>query len=187
MNRIWLTLGLVLLALLGFAQAGSPVYRPKAGETVMVLDIADRGKVAILLFTSETPKTTERIISLVRQKFYDGQRFHRVENSPKPFLVQVGDPASKRPDWESADLGTSGTGVRIPYEESDKKNVEGMVGLAHLPNDKDSGDCQFYMLLGPARFLDGNYTVFGQIKSGSDVLHRIKKGDKISSVTVENG
>jgi cyclophilin family peptidyl-prolyl cis-trans isomerase len=58
------------------------------------------------------------------------------------------------------------------------------VGLSALPNDKNSGDSQFYVLLGPARFLDGSYTVFGKVVEGMDVVNKIEKGDRIDKVTI---
>lgn len=177
---------LVLIALVA-CLATAQDYTPAKGETVMRLKIEGKGNIVILLFGDKAPKAVRHITGLAESKFYDGMRFHRVETSPKPFLVQVGDPNSKRPDFESIDLGTGGTGARIPFEETNEKNVEGMVGLAHLPEDKDSGDSQFYMLLGTARFLDGNYTIFGRIKSGMDILRKIQKNDVLSSVSIIKG
>jgi cyclophilin family peptidyl-prolyl cis-trans isomerase len=58
------------------------------------------------------------------------------------------------------------------------------VGLAAIPGDKNSGDCQFYILLSKARFLDGNYTVFGRVVAGMDVVKKVERGDRITSVSV---
>lgn len=183
MKKLHFLLLLCLATCVSFAQS----YRPKAGETVVTLSIEKKGKVQILFFTKEAPKATAHILNLISKKFYEGQRFHRVERSPKPFLVQIGDPDSSKADWESAASGNGGTGERIPYENSGYKNDAGMVGLAHLPEDKDSGDSQFYVLLGNARFLDGSYTVFGKVVSGLDLLSRIERGDRVESITVERG
>ncbi len=158
-------------------------YTPKAGETVIKLAIEGRGNVFIRLYTKEAPKTTEHILALVKKSFYDGQRFHRVEKSPKPYLVQLGDPVSKD-NIDSPQIGQGGSGTRVPYEDSGFPNVEGAVGLAHDVDDRNSGDSQFYMLLAPAKFLDGNYTVFGQVVAGLDVLQKVERGDRIQSITV---
>ncbi len=145
--------------------------------------IEGRGDIIIKLHTREAPKTTAHIIKLARAGFYDGQRFHKVERSPKPYLAVVGDPQSKV-DVDAANIGQGGSGARIPFEDSGFVNEEGSVGLAHNLDDRDSGDSQFYMLLAPAKFLDGDYTVFGKVVMGMDVLQKIKKGDRIVSITV---
>jgi peptidyl-prolyl cis-trans isomerase B (cyclophilin B) len=174
----------VLLALLimvltaGFALAQD--YRPKAGETVLKLEIEGRGDIFIKLHTKEAPRTTEHILRLVRSGFYNGQRFHKVERTPRPYLVQIGCPLSKTGDLS----GTGGSGARIPFEESGFSNVAGAVGLAHPQGERDAGDSQFYMLLDRASFLDHNYTVFGQVVQGMDVLQKVQRGDRMVSVTV---
>jgi cyclophilin family peptidyl-prolyl cis-trans isomerase len=185
MKTLRLLLGVILVAVtaMTFAQ-----YKPASGETVVRLDIKDRGSIFIKLFTKEAPKTTQQIISLVDSGFYNNQRFHRVEKSPKPFLVQVGAPGSKEGNIDDKDLGTQGSGKQIDYEDSGYKNdSEGMVGLSTQPGNRNSGDSQFYILLGPAKFLDGNYTVFGKVVSGMEVLRKIEKGDRITSATILKG
>jgi len=180
--RLLLSLLLVFLTL---PKALSQIYTPKPGESVLKLEIEGRGNLFILLHTTEAPKATAHILSLAKSGFYNGQRFHSVVRSPKPFLVQIGDPNSKTGSISSA--GGSGSGARIPYEETKFKNLVGAVGLVRNLNDKDSGDCQFYMLLDKSSFLDGNYTVFGQVVVGLDVLKKIQRGDRVVAVTVLRG
>jgi cyclophilin family peptidyl-prolyl cis-trans isomerase len=163
------------------AQAG--VYRSKPGETVLKVEIEGRGDIYVKLFTKEAPKTTGHILKLVRDGFYDGQRFHRVETSPKPYLVQIGDPASKGGDL----TGNGGSGARIEYEESGYSNETGSVGLSRPRNDPGGGDSQFYILYERASFLDGNYTVFGKVVSGMDVVRKIQRGDRVIRVTAMAG
>jgi len=167
------------------AEAGgqSGPYRPKAGETVLKVEVEGRGDVYIRLFTKEAPKTTSHILKLVRDGFYDGQRFHRVETSPKPYLAQIGDPASKG----GVLTGNGGSGGRVDYEESGFSNESGSVGLSHPKGDPNGGDSQFYILYERASFLDGNYTVFGKVVSGMDVVRRVERGDRVIRVTAING
>lgn len=160
-------------------------YSPKAGETVLKMEVEGRGNIYILLHTKEAPRTTAHILSLVRSGFYNSQRFHRVERLPKPFLVQIGDPTSKSGPIDNA--GTAGSGARIPFEDTKFRNVVGAVGLVRNVDDKNSGDSQFYMLLDKSSFLDGNYTLFGQVVVGLDVLKRIQRGDRVLAVTVLKG
>ncbi len=147
--------------------------------------VEGRGDILVVMHTKQAPKTTAHILDLVKTGFYDGQRFHKVERSPKPYLAEVGDPES-RTSVDSPNIGSGGSGAHIAYEDSGFLNEEGAVGLAHIQSDRDSGDSQFYMLLAPARFLDGDYTVFGKVVSGMDVLQKITKGDRIVSISIIN-
>ncbi len=177
---------LTVFALLALGAAQS--YTPKPGETVMRVAIEGRGNLFILLYTAQAPKTTAQVSKLAKQGFYDGQRVFRVVRKPRPFLIQMGDPGSRTKDMDDVSLGTGGSGARIPYENSGKLNDrEGVVGLSHLEGDRESGDSQFYILLTPNKFLDGNYTVFGQVVGGMELLKSMEKGDRITSVTILGG
>ena len=162
-------------------------YKPKKGETDLKLEIQGRGSVYIQLFTKEAPHTTAQIIKLVKAGFYNDQRFHRVEKSPKPYLVQIGNPLSKTADLDSLPPTTSGNGDKIAFEESGHQNIEGAVGLARDVSSQDSGDSQFYINLGHNKFLDGTYTVFGQVVSGMDVVQNIERGDRVTSASIVVG
>lgn len=172
--RIFVGLVLILLVTLGMTQAS---FAPAKGETLMKLEIDGRGSLYIRLFVKEAPKATAQIMGLVQKGFYDGKPFHRVERSPKPFLAQIGPTNS-----------TDAANVRIPYEDSGYSfNEAGMVGLSAKPNDRDSGDSQFHILLGPATFLDGNYTCFGKVVFGGEILGALKQGDKVKKASILRG
>ncbi|MCA1995799.1 MAG: peptidylprolyl isomerase [Armatimonadetes bacterium] len=177
-------LGLLFVAVVLAWASG---YQPKPGETVLVLAIEGRGNVSILLHTKEAPKTTAHIIDLAKKGFYDGQRFFRVITTPRPYIVQFGDPNTKSKPLDDPSIGQGGTGVRIPYEDSGKSNVVGAVGLSTPPKERDAGDCQFYINLSNNRFLDGSYTVFGQVVEGMDVVRRIELGDRVTKATIVTG
>lgn len=181
MRAIWLLF--FLIAVLGFAQAQD--YRPKSGETVMRLAVVGRGNIFVKLHTKEAPKTCEQIIRLVRSGFYDGQRFHKVFKSPRPFLVQIGDPTSKIGDIQN--VGSGGSGTTVPYEDSGFQNDAGAVGLASPKDNPNGGDSQFYLLMERSSFLDRKYSVFGQIVQGMDVLQKIELGDRLQSATILQG
>lgn len=150
----------------------------------LVVSVEGRGDFTIRLYTKEAPQTTARIMELAEKGFYNGLRFHRSERVPKPFLVQVGDPKSRTGDINDPSLGTNGTGKSLAYEDSGMSHDLGAVGLARLPDSRDSGDSQFYIMLSPARFMDRKYTVFGTISAGMDVVNKIEKGDRITGVRV---
>lgn len=182
MRTFWIV---ILLAVALFATAQD--FRPRPGETYLKVVVEGRGTLWIKLHTAEAPKTTERIIDLAQKGFYDGQRFFEVARSPRPYMVRTGDPNSRTKPMGDRSLGTYSTGTKIPYEDSGFKHVEGAVGMGRLPDDKNSGDCQFYIMLDQHRFLDGSYTVFGQVVSGLDALRKIELGDRITSVSVVKG
>lgn len=181
--RAFATVFIAILSLTGFGQS----YKAQPGQTVLVLEIESRGQVAILLHTAQAPKTTAQIIKLAQQGFYNGQKFFKVIKQPKPFLIRTGDPASKSKPSSDSSLGSGGSGSNVPFENSGFPNVEGAVGLSTLANDRDSGDSQFHILLGPASFLDGSYTVFGKVVSGMDVVRAVVLGDKVTSATIARG
>ena len=157
-----------------------------AQDARVVFKIENKGEFTIALNSKAAPKTCAHIISLVDKGFYNGLRFHRAEKKPKPFLVQVGDPNTR--DSEISDRQyRGGSGGGIAKEESGLPNELGAVGLASIPEENILGDSQFYILLTPAKFLDGKYTVFGKITSGMSVVQSIEKGDRIVSARVIRG
>lgn len=187
--RAWIRIfAIVSATAIVVAAAAGQGYTPQTGETVMRVEIEARGTLFIKLHTKEAPKTTAHIIGLVKKGFYDGQRFFRVVKQPRPYLVALGDPDSRDPkNLDDPNIGQKGSGARIPYEDSGFKNEVGAVGLSTKPRDRDSGDSQLYILLAASRFLDGNYTVFGRVVAGMDVLNKIERGDKVVRVTIVQG
>ncbi len=111
-------------------------------------------------------------IKLAEDGFYDGLAFHRVEPG---FVIQGGDPDGD---------GTGGPGYRLKAEFNDKPHLRGTVAMARSSNP-DSAGSQFYICLNDARFLDNQYTVFGQLSDGYETLDAIRRGDKMNSVKVE--
>ncbi len=178
----FITLSLLVAAALS---APCPIRLPAA--TTMTVEIEKRGRVVIELHMKEAPKTCAQIMKLAGSDFYAGQKFHKVIKEPRPYLIQTGDPQSKTKAMDDPDLGTGGSGTTVDYEESGFANIEGAVGLSTKPRDKNSGDSQFYILLAPAKFLDGNYTVFGQVTQGMDIVKQVQLGDRVTSVTIQRG
>ncbi len=175
---------LSFLALITFGSALAQSYKAAPGETVLKVSVEGRGNFFIKLFTKEAPKASAHVLGLARNGFYDGQRFFRAIRSPRPYIAQVGDPASRN-GVDDPSIGSGGSGARIPYEDSGYSNEKYYVGLAALlSKDRNSGDSQFYIVLGDGnKFLDGSYTVFGKVVAGTEVVDRIEKGDRITSVT----
>jgi len=120
------------------------------------------GTFKIKLYPDESPITVAHLKELIGKKFYDGIIFHRIIAG---FVIQGGDPTG---------TGTGGSGKSIPDEFNNKlkHSKKGMVAMANSgrPNSQDS---QFYITLAPLEFLDGKYTVFGEVVDGMDVITNI--------------
>ena len=154
--RALAVVGLLLLAL-------APA-RAADLENTLYLDVP-KGRVVIELRPDVAPLTVAHIKELTRRHFYDGLTFHRVIEG---FMAQTGDPNGN---------GAGGSGKTVKAEFSQLNFVRGTVGLARAASP-DSGDSQFFICFAPASFLDGKYTVFGQVVSGMDAIDAIKKGSK---------
>jgi peptidyl-prolyl cis-trans isomerase B (cyclophilin B) len=114
------------------------------------------------------PKTVENFKNLARKGFYDGTCFHRVI---KGFMIQGGDPLTKDPSKEDQ-WGTGGPGYQINAEFNDHHHDRGVLSMARSA-DPNSAGSQFFICHGDARFLDGQYTAFGKLIKGDDVLEKI--------------
>ena len=132
-------------------------------ENTLYMDLKD-GRVVIEMRPDLAPKHVAQIKRLTRKGFYDGLVFHRVIDG---FMVQGGDPKGN---------GTGGSGNNLPAEFSDEQHVRGVMSMARSRNP-DSADSQFFIMLGRAPHLDGQYTVWGKVISGMNLVDNIKKGD----------
>jgi peptidyl-prolyl cis-trans isomerase B (cyclophilin B) len=119
-------------------------------------------------FPDVAPKTVENFKKLANKGYYDGQCFHRVI---KGFMIQGGDPNTKDPAKE-AQWGQGGPGYTINAEFNDKPHVRGTLSMART-SDPNSAGSQFFICHGDPHFLDHQYTVFGKLIKGDDVLEKI--------------
>jgi cyclophilin family peptidyl-prolyl cis-trans isomerase len=130
------------------------------------------GDIVFSFYPDEAPNHTAAFMKLARAGFYDGLTFHRVEPG---FVIQGGCPEG---------TGTGGPGYRLDAEFSELPHVTGTVAMARA-SDPNSAGSQFYITLGDARFLDRQYTVFGQVTEGQETVDAIRKGDVMEKVTIE--
>jgi peptidyl-prolyl cis-trans isomerase B (cyclophilin B) len=149
------------------------------GKETAVLTTS-KGVIEIAFYADKAPNTVASIIELARSGFYDGTKFHRVEPG---LLIQGGDPLSKTDDPA---VGTGDPGWRLKAEFNDVKHVEGTVAMART-QDPDTAGSQFYIGLTALSDLDGQYTVFGHVTKGMDVVRAIAVGDVITSVKIVSG
>ncbi len=135
-----------------------------------------KGDIVAELYPKDAPQTVNNFVFLARDGFFNGLTFHRVEPG---FVIQGGDPLGN---------GTGGPGYTIPAEIK-SKHTKGALAMARLPDNvnpkRDSSGSQFYITLEATPFLDGQYTAFGQVTQGMDVVQKIARGDTIQSVTIE--
>jgi cyclophilin family peptidyl-prolyl cis-trans isomerase len=120
----------------------------------------DFGTMKLELFRDVAPIHVDSMLSRIREGFYDGLTFHRIIEG---FVIQGGDPRGN---------GTGNAGYYLPAEFSDLSHVEGTLSMARSA-DPNSASCQFFICLGRLQHLDGQYTIFGHLMEGYDVLHKI--------------
>ena len=128
----------------------------------------NEGEMVVQFWTDAAPNTIENFKKLARQGFYDGTIFHRIV---KGFMIQGGDPNSKDAAKEDA-YGQGGPGYEIKAEFNNHSHDRGVLSMARGPNP-DSAGSQFFICLAPVRRLDGQYTTFGKLIKGDDVLEKI--------------
>lgn len=125
------------------------------------------GKIVIEFFPEDAQKTVENFVKLASSSFYDGTLFHRVIPG---FMIQGGDPNTKSSNKRS--WGTGGPGYTIKAEFNSRSHARGIVSMARA-QDPDSAGSQFFIVVKDSKFLDRQYTVFGKVIEGMDVVDKI--------------
>ena len=150
-----------------------PAFADDAPTNTVVLK-TKTGDVVIRLLPDIAPKHVKQIQALVAKHFYDGIVFHRVIPD---FMAQTGDPTG---------TGSGGSDLpNVPLEASATPFKRGSVGMARSQNP-DSANSQFFICTGDSAFLNGNYTVFGEVVSGMDVIDKLKAGTKENNGAVKS-
>ncbi len=166
--------GRLFLSLVAMVLTGSAVGAEAQRMHPTAVIVMDKGgEIRIELFPEDAPKTVESFIALSKKGFYNGLAFHRVVPG---FVAQGGDPKG---------TGTGGPGYTLKAEFNKRQHLRGTVAMARA-QDPDSAGSQFYICLAPQPSLDGKYTVFGQVTTGMEVVDRIRVGDKMKTIRVED-
>ena len=126
------------------------------------------GDMVLSFWEDVAPKTVENFKKLAKSGFYNGTAFHRII---KDFMIQGGDPLTKD-EAKKNYWGTGDPGYKIKAEFNDKKHIKGVISMARSQHP-DSAGSQFFICLAPCQFLDNQYTGFGQLIKGVDVLEKI--------------
>lgn len=144
-------------------QSPEEVVTPLPDKVMVSIDVKDFGLIELELDTKAAPKTVANFVKLAKEEFYNGLKFHRIVQG---FMIQGGDPKGD---------GTGGPGYNIPPEIG-LKHTKGAIAMARTSGPAattPSSGSQFYITLDVQTFLDGQYTVFGYVKSGMDVVEKI--------------
>lgn len=181
LSRVFRLVPAVALVALVFAAPVSAQVPAAPSGPVIVVETS-RGVFEFETYPAEAPKTVARIVELVKQRFYNGMRIHRVVPG---FVIQWGDPQTR--DMTKKDRwGTGGSGKPVGVAEITKTrtHVLGAVAMAHA-GDPSKADSQMYVTLAPVARLNGQYTVFGKVTTGMDVVQKIQAEDVIKRMTVK--
>ena len=178
-----------LCCVLGFALGANTVRSEETRENNSPMNASNEvavvktseGEMVIQFWTDAAPKTIENFKKLARSGFYDGTIFHRIV---KGFMIQGGDPNSKDPKKENS-YGTGDPGYKIKAEFNDHSHDRGVLSMARS-QDPDSAGSQFFICLAPVTRLDHQYTTFGKLIKGDDVLEKIGNTDVTMSSSGEN-
>jgi peptidyl-prolyl cis-trans isomerase B (cyclophilin B) len=138
-----------------------------SSNEVAVINTSE-GEMVVQFWSDAAPNSVDNFKKLARQGFYDGTIFHRIV---KGFMIQGGDPNSKDPAKENS-YGQGGPGYNIKAEFNDHGHQRGVISMARGP-DPDSAGSQFFICLAPVPRLDHQYTTFGKLVKGDDVLEKI--------------
>ena len=156
----------------------APRAQGPAAVTQAVLETSI-GTIVLDLLPEAAPAHVAHFIARAKEGAYDGTAFHRVIAMG---IIQGGDPLSKDPANKDK-YGTGGLGV-LKFEPNDQKHTRGAVSAVLVPGTRDSAGSQFFICVTDQPALDGQYTVFGQVISGMDVVRKLAVTDRIVRVTL---
>jgi len=180
MNLSVLAVALLLSSALFAAEENQENPPMNASNEVAVIKTSE-GDMVIEFWPDAAPKTVENFEKLARSGFYDGTIFHRIV---KEFMIQGGDPNSKDTGKETS-YGEGGPGYKIKAEFNDRSHERGVISMARS-SDPDSAGSQFFICLARVPRLDHQYTAFGRLIKGDEVLGKIGDTPVTRSSSGEN-
>ena len=158
----------LLAVALAIASVNAEEKKPMNSANEVAVIKTSEGEMIAEFWPDVAPNTVENFKKLARSGFYDGTAFHRIV---KGFMIQGGDPLTKDPAKESR-YGTGDPGYKIKAEFNDRSHERGVLSMARS-SDPDSAGSQFFICLANVSRLDHQYTTFGKIIKGDDVLGKI--------------
>jgi peptidyl-prolyl cis-trans isomerase B (cyclophilin B) len=169
-SKVFILFGIILFTLSAYAEVRYKTFTKKEiqemSETRAVIE-TKFGNIELKFFPEVAPNHVNNFIELAKKGFYDGTTFHRVIPG---FMIQGGDPNSKNPDRSTHGMG--GPGYTVKAEFNEKPHKRGTLSMARAGHP-DSAGSQFFICVADAPFLDRQYTVFGEVVSGMEVVDKI--------------
>lgn len=130
----------------------------------------NKGEITFELRSDLAPEHVNNFVDLANTGFYNGTKFHRVISG---FMIQGGDPNSKEPNYATWGTGNGPRRLKAEFSPAEKaSHIRGAVSMARA-NDPDSASCQFFIVHKDSKFLDGKYSIFGQVLTGMEVVDAI--------------
>ena len=182
LKALFQIVGIILISVILFSTSCGSSAKPKtySEPPPMLIDTnkqytaiieTERGNLVLELFAKDVPVTVNNFVFLAREGFYDGSTFYRVVPD---FMAQGGDPTG---------TGTGSPGYSFADEITEHTHMDGALSMANTGPNTNS--CHFFITYTPQHHLDGKHSVFGQLIEGMDVLKRIKQGDIIKQIIIE--
>jgi len=140
--------------------------------TIEAAVVTDKGTMVVTFFAEQAPKHARSFLELAQKGYYDGVAFHRIVRN---FMIQTGCPNSKK--GATGQPGTGGPGYRLQAEFNDLEHTRGILSMARSRDPNSAGSQFFIVHSDHADFLDGQYTVFGKVEEGLEVLDQIANID----------
>ncbi|MCZ6679123.1 MAG: peptidylprolyl isomerase [Candidatus Poribacteria bacterium] len=167
----------ILLPWIGCATSGN-IGEPQKEEEQVAVITTKKGKIVIELYPDAAPVTVDNFKKLIKRKFYDWLTFHRKEDNPRLNIIQGGDPKGN---------GEGGPGYTIIDEYTNPNQVPHRRGTVAMARGKtpNSAGSQFYICLKAQPHLDGQYTTFGEVIQGMEVVDQLEVGDVMRKIRLE--
>ena len=167
---------LLFLTLIGCALPFGHQLTPEEQAAVVT---TDKGTFVLEFYPDAAPVAVDNFIKLINQRFYEGLTFHRKVDAPGLNIIQGGCPegdGSGGPGWTIIDEYTN---------PNQRPHVRGTLAMARVPDTPNSSGSQFYICLKPQPHLDGNYTTFGGVIQGMDIVDQLSIGDVMTKIRLE--
>lgn len=153
----------------GAAGKGKKVTTPRDYANTLATLQTDMGDITLKFFYDKAPKHVENFVDLAAKGFYDGTMFHRVIPG---FMVQGGDPLTKKEEDPARPYGTGGSEKKVKAEFNDTLHKRGILSMARS-QDPNSASSQFFIVVKDSNFLDNQYSAFGEVVSGMEAADKI--------------
>ncbi len=174
-----LMIGIAASPAMAAPSAKGAAIKKNVGDALVMMETT-KGPIKLVIYKTEVPQTSYNFLDLVGKGFYNGLTFHRYEPG---FCIQGGDPDGNGTGNYVDPKTNKVRRINLEIKPNLKHDSAGVLAMARS-SDRNSASCQFYITLGQASFLDSDYAVFGRVVEGLDNVMALRRGDKMTKVTV---